>query len=79
MEVPNEPGQLAEVTNVIRDRHVNIASVFLAPARREAFRTIVLRLETNDPVSVARSLHDAGYSVTATESSSEVEVTLEES
>jgi acetoin utilization protein AcuB len=79
VEVPNEPGQLAEVTNVIRDRHVNIASVFLAPARREAFRTIVLRLETNDPVSVARSLHDAGYSVTATESSSEVEITLEES
>jgi len=79
VEVLNEPGQLAEVTSVIRDRHVNIASVFLAPASRDAFRTIVLRLETTDPVSVARSLHDAGYSVTATESSAAVETTLEES
>ena len=77
IEVPNQPGQLAQVTNVIKDRHVNISSVFLAPASRETYRTIVLRLETTDPSGVARSLEEAGYAVTATESTSPPERTLE--
>jgi acetoin utilization protein AcuB len=68
VEVPNEPGQLASITEVIRDRHVNIAGVFLGPASREAYRAIVLRLETTDPTSIAGSLTDAGYVVTSTES-----------
>jgi acetoin utilization protein AcuB len=68
VEVPNEPGQLASITEVIRDRHVNIAGVFLGPASREAYRAIVLRLETTDPTSIAESLADAGYAVTSTES-----------
>jgi acetoin utilization protein AcuB len=68
VEVPNEPGQLASITEVIRDRHVNIVGIFLGPASREAYRTIVLRLETTDPTSIAGSLTDAGYVVTSTES-----------
>jgi acetoin utilization protein AcuB len=68
VEVPNEPGQLASITEVIRDRHVNIAGVFLGPASREAYRTVVLRLETTDPTSIAGNLTDAGYIVTSTES-----------
>lgn len=68
VEVPNEPGQLASITELIRDRHVNIAGVFLGPASREAYRAIVLRLETTDPTSIAGSLTDAGYVVTSTES-----------
>lgn len=68
VEVPNEPGQLASITEIIRDRHVNIAGVFLGPASREAYRTIVLRLETTDPTSIAGSLTDAGYAVITTES-----------
>jgi acetoin utilization protein AcuB len=68
VEVPNEPGQLASITEVIRDRHVNISGVFLGPASREAYRTIVLRLETTDPTSIADSISDAGYAVTSTES-----------
>ncbi len=73
VEVPNEPGLLAEVTNVIRERHVNIASVFLAPASRATYRTIVLRLETTDPSGIAERLTAAGYVVTSTESSAPVE------
>ncbi len=68
VEVPNEPGQLANVTEVIRDRHVNIAGVFVAPASREAYRAIVLRLDTTDPTSVAESLTAAGYTIASTES-----------
>jgi acetoin utilization protein AcuB len=77
VEVPNEPGQLASVTEVIRDRHVNIAGVFLAPASRATYRTIVLRLETTDPTGIAESLTAAGYVVTSTESTAPAERYLE--
>jgi acetoin utilization protein AcuB len=77
VEVPNEPGTLAGVTDVIRDRHVNIAGVFLGPAGRASYRTIVLRLETTDPSSLAESLISAGYLVTSTESTAPTERYLE--
>ena len=77
VEVPNEPGQLAEVTNLVKDSHVNIASVFLAPASREAYRAIVLRLESTDPSGIASNLEAAGYTVTATESSASADRALE--
>jgi acetoin utilization protein AcuB len=77
IEVPNEPGQLANVTDVIRDLHVNITSVFLGPASRATYRTIVLRLETTDPSNVAESLTNAGYTVTETESTAPVERRVE--
>jgi acetoin utilization protein AcuB len=77
VEVPNEPGMLAEVTDVIRERHVNIASVFLAPAGRATYRTIVFRLETTDPSGIAGSLAAAGYAVTSTEPTGPVERNLE--
>ncbi len=69
VEVPNEPGTLAGITEELRDRHVNIAGIFLAAAGRETYRTIVLRLETTDPSSIAQTLESAGYTVTTTESS----------
>ncbi len=69
VEVPNEPGTLADVTDVIRDRKVNIASIFLGPASREANRLIVLRLETTKPAGIVGSLREAGYGVTTVESS----------
>jgi acetoin utilization protein AcuB len=77
VEVPNEPGTLAVVTDLIRDRHVNIASVFLGPASRATYRTIVLRLETTDPSSIAENLTAAGYVVTSTESTVPAERNLE--
>jgi hypothetical protein len=62
---------------VIRDRHVNIAGIFLGPASREAYRAIVLRLETTDPRNIAESLTTAGYTVTTTESTGPTERYLE--
>jgi acetoin utilization protein AcuB len=79
VEVPNQPGMLANVTDVIRDRQVNIAGVFLAPAPRASNRLIVLRLETTNPTGVIRSLEEAGYKVTTVKSSTPLEPTLEES
>jgi acetoin utilization protein AcuB len=79
VEVPNQPGMLANVTDVIRERQVNIAGVFLAPAPRASNRLIVLRLETTNPAGTVQSLEQAGYKVTAVESSAPLEPTLEES
>jgi acetoin utilization protein AcuB len=79
VEVPNQPGMLANVTDVIRERQVNIAGVFLTPAPRASNRLIVLRLETTNPTGVVRSLEEAGFKVTTVESSTPLEPTLEES
>ena len=79
VEVPNQPGMLADVTDVIRDRQVNIAGVFLAPAPRASNRLIVLRLETTNPTGIIRGLEEAGYKVTSVKSSTPLEPTLEES
>jgi acetoin utilization protein AcuB len=78
VEVPNQPGMLANVTDVIRDRQVNIGGVFLAPAPRGGNRLIVLRLETTHPAGTVQSLEEAGYKVTTVKSSVPVEPTLEE-
>lgn len=74
VEVPNQPGALANVTDVIRGRHVNINGVFLAPAERESNRLIVLRLETTNPTGILETLKAAGYGVATVESSSTVSV-----
>jgi acetoin utilization protein AcuB len=71
VEVPNEPGTLADITDVLRDRKVNIAGIFLGPADRETNRVVVLRLETANPAGTVRALEDAGYRVTTVESSAE--------
>jgi acetoin utilization protein AcuB len=76
VEVSNEPGTLAGVTDVIRDLKVNIAGIFLSPADRETSRVVVLRLETSNPAGTVRALEDGGYRVTTIESSAEP--TLEE-
>lgn len=69
VEVPNRPGMLANVTDVIRERQVNIGGIFLGPASREAYRTIVLRLETTNPSGIVKTIKEAGYSVTTVETS----------
>lgn len=72
VEVPNEPGMLANVTDVIRDRQVNISSVFLSPAEKASHRTILLRLETTNPSGVVRALEEAGYRTSGVESTAPV-------
>lgn len=78
VEVEHQPGALAGVVDMVRDRHVNIASVFLTPASRANQRTIVLRLESTNPAGVVRGLEDAGYVTRHIESTAPVETTHEE-
>ncbi len=77
-EVEHQPGSLAGVVDRIRDRQVNISSVFLTHAHRTDYRTIVLRLETTNPRGVLQSLQDAGYTARSVESTAPVETTHEE-
>ena len=79
VEVHNEPGMLASVTDVIRDRQVNISSVFVAPAERASYRVIAIRLETTNPSGVVRALEEAGYRANAVESTQPVETGPRES
>jgi acetoin utilization protein AcuB len=79
VEVPNEPGQLANVTDVIREKKVNIGGVFLTPAHRASNRLIVLRLDTTNPSGIVKAFETAGYNVTTVEASQNPEPTLEES
>lgn len=73
VEVPNQPGALASVTDTIRDSQINIASIFLGPAPKATHRVIVLRLETTNPKGIARRLEEAGYPTRVVESSAPVE------
>jgi acetoin utilization protein AcuB len=78
VEVPNEPGTLATIVDTVRDKRVNVASVFVAPAHRASNRTIVLRLETTNPKGIVDSLQSSGYDVSIVESSAVFETTHEE-
>lgn len=76
VQVPNRPGQLAAVADVIRDLHVNIVSVLTmpvhangggagdsSPPRQSAQKRLLLRLATIDPRRVVGALTQAGFSV----------------
>lgn len=63
VEVPDRPGHLAEVARHIASQQVNIASVLLAPGRREHTRMLSMRVQTIDTRRLVRTLEDAGYRV----------------
>ncbi len=79
VEVPDRPGMLAAIADTVRERRVNIASVFVAPAMRASNRLIVMRLETTNPAGIVEELRRAGYEVDVVESSAPVRTSLEES
>jgi acetoin utilization protein AcuB len=79
VEVSNEPGALAGVSNLIAERNVNVAGIFLSSAKQSTHRMIVLRLERTDPSSVVSALKEAGYRAYGVESTSPVSTGYEES
>jgi len=79
VEVPNEPGALAGVSKLVGERGVNIAGIFLSPARQSTHRMIVLRLERTDPSGVVKALSETGYRAYGVEASSPVSTGYEES
>ena len=68
VEVSNEPGTLADVTDVIRDHKVNIGGVSSFGRPRDQ-PLIVLRLETTNPAGTVRHSRVPATVVTTVESS----------
>jgi acetoin utilization protein AcuB len=63
IEVEDRPGVLAEIGEITRRHHVNVASIFTTPARRPGYAVLVVRLQALDVRQVIRELKAAGYEV----------------
>jgi acetoin utilization protein AcuB len=61
--VPDRPGMLAEVTDLLRARKTNVVSVLVFPNEQERAKTIVFRLETMDPRRFIQDVDNLGYQV----------------
>ncbi|MGI8649836.1 MAG: CBS and ACT domain-containing protein [Rubrobacter sp.] len=78
VEVPDEPGALAGLVDAVSNRHVNLASVFVAPGHRVSDKVIALRLETTNPKGIVGALEEAGYSVEVVASTAGIKTSHEE-
>jgi acetoin utilization protein AcuB len=59
-----KPGDLAEVSDIIQGRGVDIFSVLSSPGKVTSHeRTLVFQVATRDPSSVIQGLQEAGYEV----------------
>ncbi|OCA91406.1 acetoin utilization protein AcuB [Bacillus sp. FJAT-27225] len=64
VKVPNKSGTLWEVANVIRNRKANIQSVLVYPDKKdEAYKILVIRVQTMNPVGLIHDLKAAGHHV----------------
>ncbi|GAX91080.1 acetoin utilization AcuB family protein [Effusibacillus lacus] len=63
VQVPDRPGMLAEVADILRARQMNAASVMVFPSPTPGQKTIVLRLKTMDPRRFISDVENAGYKV----------------
>lgn len=63
LSLDDRPGPLAEATRIIKDHNVNIVSLVTEPGGEPGQRTVVLRLQTIDPLPIIQALHDAGIEV----------------
>ena len=59
-----KPGDLAEVSDIIQGRGVDIFSVLSSPGKVTSHdRTLVFQVATRDPSSIIQGLQEAGYEV----------------
>ncbi|WP_018130480.1 acetoin utilization AcuB family protein [Effusibacillus pohliae] len=63
VQVPDRPGMLAEIADLLRARKINVASVMVFPGPTEGQKTIVFRLKTMDPRRFVYDVQNAGYQV----------------
>ncbi len=61
--VPDRPGKIADIANIVRSCGESISSVATYTPERASFGNVVLRLKTHSPREVVQSLRDAGYRV----------------
>ncbi|MGB8000104.1 MAG: acetoin utilization AcuB family protein [Anaerobacillus sp.] len=64
VQVANVSGQLADITQIIRKRNVNIISVLVYPCSHdEKYKNIVFRIQTMNPTTVVNDIKNEGYEV----------------
>jgi acetoin utilization protein AcuB len=64
VKVPNKQGMLHEISAIIKKRKANIQSVLLYPYKNdEAYKVLVLRVQTMNPFMVVDDLKKEGYTV----------------
>jgi len=65
VDIPDKPGTLAKVLDIMSKHKVNIISIFLLPQneKKKGFREVIIRLQTIDPSKVVKDIRELGYSV----------------
>jgi len=63
VEVPDRPGVLADVSDLLRARRISASTVLVFPSKKEGFKTLVFRLRTMDPRRFIHDIETLGFSV----------------
>lgn len=63
VDIPDKPGVLAEITQIIKNHGVNLSSVLLCPGRKNGHKCLVLRLEALNIGRITEEIARAGYSI----------------
>ncbi|MDY0396996.1 acetoin utilization AcuB family protein [Virgibacillus halophilus] len=64
VKVPDRPGILPEVTAIFGKRRTNIVSVLIYPYKQDpAFKILVFRIQTMNPLPVIDDLQEAGFTL----------------
>lgn len=63
IEVPDRPGMLANISDLLRARRMNTSTVMVFPSPVEGCKRIVFRLRTMDPRRFLQDIENAGYTV----------------
>ena len=63
IRVPNKPGMLAEVSAILVNRRVNIASALVYSDDDDRYKILVLRVQTINVTPIIKDIQAAGYQV----------------
>lgn len=61
--VPDQPGALAQIVNIIKSFHVNITSVLTTGHIDEGYRAIFFRIATLNVMPIRKAIEDAGFRI----------------
>ncbi|HEU4962961.1 MAG TPA: CBS and ACT domain-containing protein [Bacilli bacterium] len=63
VEVPDKPGMLADIADLLRARRVNTSAVMVFPSSKDGYKTLVFRIRTMDPRRFIQDIQGLGYRV----------------
>jgi len=63
VDTPDEPGVLAEITQIIKSHGVNLSSVMLGPSKEVGRKCLVLRLQALNISKIVEEIEGAGYKI----------------